>query len=432
MDLSRIPLVLNKELQYALDQLEHASHPIFVSGKAGTGKSTLLQIFRNTSQKKIAVVAPTGVAALNVRGQTIHSFFKIPPRILSASDIKKVPNRSVYKNLEVLVIDEISMVRADLMDTIDTFLRINRERQEPFGGVRIVLFGDLFQLPPVISSPFEKEYINKIYESPYFFSSERFQRLYQDLEFIELQTVYRQHEGFFISILDQVRTNQLTDEAYLALNERVTLTDEELPDGAITLCTINAIADKINHSRLEEIQSEARNYKAAVTGLFDPKIYPTDLMLKLKVGAQVMTLRNDQERRFVNGSIGKILHMQEDSIELEIFRPRDTSLHVSIHKETWEMIKYQWHATEKKISTEIIGTFTQLPVKLSWATTIHKSQGKTFDKVIIDLGRGAFEYGQTYVALSRCTSLEGIYLKKSLTPRDFMADPRVAAFYDSI
>ncbi len=425
------PLYLNNETQYALNQLEKAHHPIFVSGKAGTGKSTLLQLFRNTSQLRMAIVAPTGVAALNVKGQTIHSFFRLAPRILTESDISKVPNNRIYKNLELLIIDEISMVRADLLDAMDIFLRKNRGSPQAFGGVRLVIFGDLFQLPPVLSGQFEKAYIQQHYDTPYFFSSHAFSRIARDLEYIELKTVHRQKEAFFISILDQVRHNCLSEEGLSALNERVVPHIDGL-EGVITLTTRNDIVDRMNAQKLASLNSPSQGYTAVVNGTFDPRAYPTDTLLSLKVGAQIMTLKNDIEKRYVNGSIGRVMALHKDAVDIMIYRHHEEPVTLTVHKESWEMIKYQWDAEKSLLSADVIGSFEQIPVKLAWAATIHKSQGKTFDQVYVDMGGGAFEYGQTYVALSRCTHLEGIYLKRPLRQNDILLDPRVTEFYDSI
>ncbi len=426
--LDKKPLILRDELQYALDQLEHSQQHIFISGKAGTGKSTLLSLFRNTSRKRIAVVAPTGVAALNVRGQTIHSFFKIPPRLLETHQIHRAKNRRLYQKLEVLVIDEISMVRADLFDIMDYHLRINREIDEPFGGVRLIIFGDLYQLPPVVASTFERQYLKDKYGTPYFFSSIAYQRLKENLETIELSTVYRQNEQYFINLLDAIRTRQIDYEDLEHLNSRITPRDEIL-EGSITLTTRNDIVKRINSEEINKIDRPGVTYMAKVSGQFDPRYYPTDMILYLKIGSQVMMIRNDTTRRFVNGSIGKIVGLSEQSISVKLYED-DSDKIIEIDKQNWEMVRYQWNDKEKKIDTNIVGTFEQWPVKLAWAITIHKSQGKTFHRVYLDMGRGAFEYGQTYVALSRCTSMEGLQLKQPLKMSDILVDDRITDFYN--
>ena len=428
--LSQQPLTLSHELKYALDTLEHSGKSVFISGRAGTGKSTLLQLFRSTSRKRIAVVAPTGVAALNVSGQTIHSFFKFPPRLLAPHDIKKVKNRKLYKNLEVLIVDEISMVRADMFENIDLFLRINREVNAPFGGVRIIVFGDLFQLPPVVASDFERKYLAERYKTPYFFSSRAYKSIMYEMETIELNTVYRQSERHFINILDQIRSKSIDWEDLEDLNHRVLQEGDEVHHGSITLTTRNDTAYQINKDRLSELESEGISFYALVKGMFDQKVYPTESNLILKKGAQVMTLKNDPQRKYVNGSIGHIVEIDIDHLVLEIIDEAEDVHRIELEKSTWEMIKYKWDDAKKSVEAEVIGSFEQYPLKLAWAMTIHKSQGKTFDKVFIDMTGGAFEFGQTYVALSRCKTLYGVQLKQPLTPRDIMVDERIIDFYN--
>ena len=428
-ELTRQPLELSHELQYALDQLEHSDRHIFISGRAGTGKSTLLQLFRSTSRKRIAVVAPTGVAALNVRGQTIHSFFRFPPRLLAPNDIRKVKNRRLYKNLEILIIDEISMVRVDMFENIDIFLRINREIDRPFGGVRVILFGDLFQLPPVIAGEFEKRYIYERYKTPYFFSSRAYKSVMYGMETIELRTVYRQSERLFINLLDRIRSKSFEWEDLEDLNARV-IDIEDIQHGSITLTTRNDTAQQINRERLNDLESKSIAFPAIIRGQFDQRVYPTDSMLNLKKGAQVMTLKNDSQRRFVNGSIGHIAEIDVDHIVLEIMDEKEDLNRIELEKETWEMIKYKWDAEKRSVEADVIGSFEQFPLKLAWAMTIHKSQGKTFERVFIDMAGGAFEFGQTYVALSRCKTLDGVQLRKPLSPNDIMVDERIIDFYN--
>ena len=427
--LSQQPRELSHELKYALDQLEHSTKNVFISGRAGTGKSTLLQLFRSTSRRRIAVVAPTGVAALNVKGQTIHSFFRFPPRLLAPNDIKKVKNRRLYKNLEILIIDEISMVRVDLFENIEIFLRINRENNQPFGGVRIILFGDLFQLPPVIAGNFEKKYIHERYKTPYFFSSRAYKTIMYEMETIELHTVYRQHERLFINLLDRIRSKSFDWDDLEDLNTRV-IEDEDIQHGSITLTTRNDTAKEINNSRLTNLDSKQVSFPAIIRGQFDAKVYPTDPVLYLKKGAQVMTLKNDAQRRFVNGSIGHIREVDIDHIVLDIQNENEEEQSIVLDKEIWEMIRYKWNDREKSVEAEVIGSFEQFPLKLAWAMTIHKSQGKTFDKVFIDMSGGAFEFGQTYVALSRCKTLEGVQLRNPLNHNDIMVDDRIIDFYN--
>ncbi|MCB0662427.1 MAG: AAA family ATPase, partial [Saprospiraceae bacterium] len=386
--------------------MEKTKKGAFITGRAGTGKSTLLRLFRTTTRKKIVVLAPTGVAALNVKGQTIHSFFGFPGRPLSPKDIKKVRNKKMYENLDVIIIDEISMVRADLLDNIDLFLKINRNNPEPFGGVQMIFFGDLFQLPPVVASDAEAMLFNNFYESPYFFSAQVFDHGYT-MEMLELHKVYRQENRYFLRLLDAIRTNRIDREDLEELNERY-LPDFDLDDHYITLSPRNYKVDQINERKLKDLDTEEEVFFADVKGNFDPRLYPTEQALKLKLGAQVMFIKNDPEKSFVNGTIGKVVEFGTGTVKVEIKEEGKTKV-IEVGKLDWEILKYvQGKEDEKSIDTEVIGTFSQIPLRLAWAITIHKSQGKTFERVIIDMGKGAFEHGQTYVALSRCTSLEGI------------------------
>ncbi len=423
------PLELNTEFQDILNLLEQSDRSLFITGRAGTGKSTLLQVFRNTTKKKTIVLAPTGVAALNVKGQTIHSFFRFPAKPLSRSEIKKLRQRKLYQKIEVLVIDEISMVRADLFDSIDVFLRINRESPLPFGGVQLVCFGDLFQLPPVVARDVEHTLFSTYYDSPYFFSAKVFEEGFQ-MEMIELSKNYRQESRYFLRLLDAVRLNQADTDDLEDLNERY-LPAFQPDEPYITLSTRNKIVDIINSRELSLLQTEEHTYLASVSGNFAARLFPTEPALKLKVGAQVMFIKNDPQRRFVNGTIGKVISLKPDQIAVQVEEQDGTSKLVEVERLVWEIERYKLsEENANAIETEIVGSFTQYPLRLAWAITIHKSQGKTFDKVIIDLGRGAFEHGQTYVALSRCRTLEGIVLKQPVRPRDILVDERIVEFYE--
>ncbi|MEL6123332.1 MAG: AAA family ATPase, partial [Bacteroidota bacterium] len=323
-----------------MDTLEHSEQHVFISGRAGTGKSTLLQLFRQTSHKRIAVVAPTGVAALNVKGQTIHSFFRFAPRLMGPSDIKKARNRSLYKKLEILVVDEISMVRADMFDNMDLFLRLNRDDPRPFGGVRVVVFGDLFQLPPVIAGDFERQYLAERYKTPYFFSSRAFKSILTETETIELNTVYRQNERHFINLLDRIRLKQLDWEDLDDLNQRITPTDD-VQKGSITLTTRNKVVQSINTRELAVLEEEPITFYATIKGQFDPRVYPTDADLVLKRGAQVMTLKNDPQRRYVNGTIGEVIDIDVDRILLEVVDAQEEIKQFELERDIWEMIRYK-------------------------------------------------------------------------------------------
>lgn len=430
--LDRPALLLNDDFRHTLDVLEKTDRSLFITGRAGTGKSTLLQLFRNTTRKKTAVLAPTGVAALNVQGQTIHSFFGFAPRIVTAKEASRRVTmkhlKRLYQNVQVIVVDEISMVRADILDGMDRFLRVNRENNRPFGGVQMVFFGDLFQLPPVVTNdPVESAYFQDYYETPYFFSAKVMQEPDFELDMLELRKVYRQESRHFLRLLEAIRTNQLDYDDLDDLNERFHPAPEA-EDDFITLCARNATADRLNRLALEQLNSEEITFQAEVKGAFDPNLYPTELSLRLRLGAQVMFVKNDPERNFVNGSIGRVVRLDKETVVVEITGDAGQKKKVEVTPVEWEIVRYKSDATGG-IDTESVGSFRQYPLKLAWAITIHKSQGKTFDRVMIDLGGGAFEHGQLYVALSRCRTLEGIVLKQRIRRQDVITDERVVDFY---
>lgn len=423
------PLELNNDFKHALDLAEKEGRNLFITGKAGTGKSTLLQLFRNTTKKNAVVVAPTGIAALNVKGQTIHSFFKFPAKPMARHEIKKLRSRKVFQKMEVLIIDEISMVRADLLDNIDYFLRKNRENPKPFGGVQVLFFGDLFQLPPVVSSEAEQQLFQSFYDSPYFFSAKVFEDNFE-MNMVELGKVYRQDNRYFLRLLDTVRLNRTDFDDLEDLNERY-LPNFKPEDFYITLSARNYTVDNLNRRKIDAIPLPAQTYTAKITGDFPASRYPTEANLQLKLDAQVMFIKNDPEKKFVNGTIGKVVKLEDNSITVMIEEGGDNPRYVEVGQMEWEVLKYDINPENPdKIDTETLGTFTQYPLKLAWAITIHKSQGKTFDKVIIDMGKGAFEFGQTYVALSRCRTLEGIVLKQPIKPSDIKTDERIVEFYE--
>lgn len=429
--IEKAPLQLSEDFKYALDLMEDKRNPrnLFITGRAGTGKSTLLQLFRNTTRKKVVVLAPTGIAALNVQGQTIHSFFGFPPRLLNKHEIRKRRNRKLYEKMEMLIIDEISMVRADMVDNMDYFLQINRNNPKPFGGVQVVFFGDLFQLPPVVSTPVEHQLFQTTYESPYFFSAQIFN--FFQMEMVELQKTYRQESRNFIRLLDAVRVNQADFDDLEDLNERH-IPDFDAEDFYITLSARNATVNSINAKKLAQLPGPEVTFTASISGAFQPHLYPTESILGLRLGCQVMFIKNDPERKFVNGTIGKVIKLTPDAIEVQINdHTTGTKKTIEVAKLEWEVLKYKQEPNDKgEIESEVLGTFKQYPLRLAWAITIHKSQGKTFDRIIIDLGTGAFAHGQTYVALSRCRTLEGIVLKQPLKPRDIQVDDRIVEFYE--
>jgi ATP-dependent DNA helicase PIF1 len=412
---------LNVEFLNAFDRIENTKKCMFITGQAGTGKSTLLKYVVQNTSKEVAVLAPTGVAAVNVSGQTIHSFFRFPPRLIQKDDIKKLRSRDVIKNLDMLIIDEASMVRADLMDGIDYALRLNRgAMRKPFGGVQMIFFGDLFQLPPVVNSDI-RQHIDALYESPYFFNANVFKKV--NLEYIELHNVFRQRDLAFVGLLNKIRSKTLDYHEIAALNERVETPQEQEKNGTVVLTTTNAKARLTNEKQLAKLAGKAYTFDALVEGDFQEKLYSADFCLKVKKGAQVMLLRNDSEKRWVNGTIAEVSSVSAEGIEVLIGNNT-----YAVPRVTWENVTYAYNDIEEKIETKTLGTFQQYPLKLAWAITIHKSQGQTFDNIIIDLGHGAFAHGQTYVALSRCTSLKGISLSRPIAMSDILFDERVYAF----
>lgn len=426
--------------------INNTNHPVFLTGKAGTGKTTFLKYIRQNTGKNTAVVAPTGVAAINAGGTTIHSFFQIPfgPFIpgnsggwgkgSEANDTHNLISKlklsrerlEVMQQLELLIIDEISMVRCDLLDAIDTILRHVRNRYlKPFGGVQVLYIGDMYQLPPVAQNdwPILKEY----YASEFFFSSKvcvQYPPVY-----IELKKVYRQSDPHFIELLNQVRNNEMENGGYEQLHSRYLpqLLQQKNAD-TITLTTHNNIADNINNNSLQELIGGLFTFKALIEGDFFEKSYPAEELLKLKKGAQVMFIKNDTEkiRRYFNGKIGIIEEVEDDKIIVACKKGKNIET-IEVKKETWRNIKYTLNKTNNKIEEEELGSFTQYPLRLAWAITIHKSQGLTFDKVIIDAGN-AFAPGQVYVALSRCTTLEGIILKSKISYSNLYSDERIIRF----
>lgn len=426
-----LQLDINQEFRQALDIIENTGRHLFITGKAGTGKSTLLDYCRRNSQKNLVLLAPTGVAALNIKGQTIHRFFGFPINI----SVEKIISRQflprakrIYKNLETLVIDEVSMLRADLLDCIDAFLRLYGPAPElPFGGVQMVFVGDLYQLPPVISAQ-EQSFFAEKYASPYFFSAEVFRSI--PLEVIELKKIYRQKDRDFIELLSRFRSNSITDADIEKLNSRLNQKQEltDFQDFQIWLTATNKQADNINQRRLEALEGILYASDAVIDGTFSQDFYPAGDVLYFKIGAQIMFLNNDSKNRWVNGSLGYIEKIKLDNGRVKHISVRLHQDHrlVEVFPYSWEIYKYTLEG--KEIISEVIGSFTQFPFRPAWAVTIHKSQGKTFDNVILDIGRGTFAAGQLYVALSRCTSFEGLSLSQPVERRHVMTDYRIFDF----
>ena len=406
------------EFLAAYAYLQEGPGHLFVTGRAGTGKSTLLTCLKDLIADEMVVLAPTGLAAVNVGGQTIHSFFGFPPRLIRPDDIRRSRNGRLMRRLEFLVIDEVSMVRSDLMWAIDQALRINRGRpREPFGGVRLALFGDLHQLPPVINDAEVAEHLDSSYGGPFFFSIPAL-REGAGTSLIELSQVFRQRDEALLGVLNKIREGAADVEDLVLLNTRVhpirTLSDGE---PYVILTPTNAAAGRINVAYLNALPGQPRPYKAATTGEYNQSAQPTDEVLMLKPGAKVMLLRNDPDRRWVNGTIARVSRLGEGRVWVEVGGDEH-----EVEQVSWESRRYAYDKDAEKIVETVAGTFTQFPLRLAWALTIHKSQGLSLDKVYIDLGRGTFAHGQAYVALSRCRSLEGLALARQLRPSDILFD----------
>ncbi len=419
---------INPKFLAALDILEFSNRSVFITGRAGTGKSTLLEYFRNTTGKSVVVLAPTGVAALNVKGQTIHSFFHFKPGITPDTVKKSRANKQneTYRSLDTIIIDEVSMVRADLMDCIDKFLRLNGpDETKPFGGIQMAFIGDLYQLPPVVTSVEQEAYLS-LYRTPYFYGARVFGEF--ETDFIELDKIYRQTDGEFIRLLNAIRNNTVTEDDIEKLNTRylpdfVPVKDERY----IYLTTTNKLAEEINNRHLESLESPLFTFYGKIDGDFRQDYLPTRIDLNLKTGSQIMTLNNDFQGRWVNGTVGTIIGFEKNEVDEDvIIAELEEGACVEIPRYTWEI--YRYYAGKGNLQSEVVGKFTQFPVMLAWAVTIHKGQGKTFHNVIIDTGSGTFADGQMYVALSRCTSLEGIVLKKLFSKRQVRTNYHVTEF----
>ncbi|CAN5142230.1 hypothetical protein BH11ACT2_BH11ACT2_06500 [soil metagenome] len=411
---------LSAEQQAVFDRIETTRENIFVTGRAGTGKSTLLNHLSWNTSKQVVICAPTGVAALNVGGQTIHSLFRLPIGVIADHEIEQnAETRKLLNTIDTLVIDEVSMVNADLLDAIDRSLRQARQRpKESFGGVQVVLFGDPYQLAPVPGDADERAYFDDQYRSMWFFDAKVWAEA--ELTIFELATIHRQSEPEFKYMLNAVRHGMVTAEIAKRLND--TGARPQPAEGAITLATTNATVNRINASALARLSGKVKTARAEISGDFGGRSYPADEALELKIGAQVMFLRNDADQRWVNGSIGTVTKIAQ-SVFVEV----DGEEH-EVQPATWEKYKYAYSATKKELRKDIVAEFQQFPLRLAWAVTIHKSQGKTYDSAIVDLGQRSFAPGQTYVALSRLTTLDGLYLSRPLRPSDIIVDENVKRF----
>jgi len=428
----------NEALELAYNFIENTDRNVFLTGKAGTGKTTFLHRIKSESLKRMVVVAPTGVAAINAKGVTIHSFFQLPfgpilPNTQSpyADRIQRKFSKTkidIIKSLDLVIIDEISMVRADVLDGIDEVLRRYKDKTKVFGGAQVLMIGDLQQLAPVIR-PDEWQLLKSHYQNAFFFSSKAYQQA--KAINIELKHIYRQQNEAFISVLNEVRHNTLSEASLQLLNARYQPDFEtQEGDGYITLTTHNRKADSINQSKLDDLETKTQTYTAEIYKNFSEKNFPNDELLELKVGAQVMFIKNDSsfEKRYYNGKIGTITALHDDTVTVTC--AEDDIIEVDV--ETWENIKYNLDKDTQEITEVLEGSYTQIPLRLAWAITIHKSQGKTLENVIIDLGRGAFAPGQVYVALSRCKSYENLVLKQPIRPRDIWCDQSILDFARTI
>ncbi len=427
-------IILGKEQKQVFDFMNQTGDNLFITGKAGTGKSVLLQYFVKHSKKQIAVVAPTGVAAINVGGQTIHSFFGLKLGLQDTDDISQIRDmgnkkREILKRIDILIIDEISMVSADVMDMIDSKFKYARESYEPFGGCQIIAFGDLYQLPPVVTVGAGYRFLEDKYKTIYFFGAQEIKK--HPFRIIELQEVFRQDDPEFVEILNKIRMGEVDNNLLEDINTRCVLIPKD--EQYITLTGNNATADRINSEKLNSLQTKEYIYIGEVKGDIKQSDMPTALELKLKVGAHIMMIKNDhtdntstnkqEKARWVNGTLGIVSELSDNLIKVEINGVK----HI-IEKETWEKYQYRYDSETKTLVKDVVATFRQYPIRLAYAITIHKSQGQTNETVKIDLSQGAFANGQTYVALSRCKKMNSLYLTVPLKSQDIKVSQEVKNF----
>ena len=418
----------NKQQMLAYELIANTNSSFFLTGRAGTGKTTFLRKVQQMVNKQFITLAPTGVAAILAGGDTIHSFFGLPMDVCIPGTMGKMSEARIKTLLhtDTIIIDEVSMVRCDIIDAIDYSMRKTLRSMLPFGGKQVIFVGDMFQLPPVVKQGAERELMHDLYQTNdfFFYKADVIKRM--RLVKIEFQKVYRQEDQDFLRILENVRLNKTTPENLMHLNQRVCQPTKE--DGAvITLASLNKTADALNQKRLAEIKEKEYIYEGTVTGKFEEKRFPVDMILKLKVGAQVMFTRNDQQKRWVNGTIGTVTKLAEDEIQVTT----DDGATYVVPNCSWESYSYEYDKEAKKMKKELMGTFTQYPLRLAWAITVHKSQGMTFDKMYLDLSRGMFAAGQLYVALSRVRSLGGLFLSRCIIPQYAHTSREVLAYANS-